>query len=217
MAAGKTKEPPPSSDGVRRNVLSWFFLLNKKGGAARGMQDLCKGIKDEFGYKAPLVKEHLTFLCDLDYVKKETVMTKVKTGQTEREQAKSTYRIGAKGIEFMEGKSAFSDKDRYPGINITATGSTVVLGDGNVVNSNNRETYDELGKLLHAIADSLELNDASKLEASVNVETIRDQLALNQPNQTIIEAAWQAASKLCTTATLVEYVTRIAPMIGGLF
>ena len=186
--AKKAKVATPTSFEVRRNVLQWFYDLNKKGGASKGMQDLCRGIKDEYNYKAPLVKEHLTYLCDLQYIHKETVMTQVRTGQTMRQQPKVSYRIGAKGIEFMEGKTEFSEKDRYPGINITATGgSTVVLGDGNVVNSTYRPVYDELGKLLHAVADSSELNDAAKLEASVNIETIRDQLALDQPNKTIVD------------------------------
>lgn len=118
----------------------------------------------------------------------------------------------------MEGKSEFSEKDRYPGININATGgSTVVLGDGNVVNSTYRPVYDELGKLLHAVADSSELNDSAKLEASVNIETIRDQLALDRPNKAIVDTAWETAGRLCTTGTLAEYAIRIGPMIATLF
>jgi hypothetical protein len=73
MAARKNAPPPPSSDEVRRNLIRWFYALNQKGGAPRGMQDLCKGIKTEHGYKGPLVKEHLTFLCDLEYIRKESV------------------------------------------------------------------------------------------------------------------------------------------------
>ena len=220
MATRKKKKNTPSLavDEVRRNLIQWFYDLNKKGGAPRGMRDLCKGIKDDYGYKAPVVKQHLTLLVDLGYIHNEVTMTKVQTGRTIRDQPRSTYRIAAKGIEFMEGKSELSERDRYPGINVTATGgSTVVLGDGNVVNSNYRPLYDELGRLLHAVADSTQLNDASKLEASVSIETIRDQLALAQPDRTIVEKAWDTASKLCTTATLADYAARVSPIIGALF
>ena len=124
MSARKAKPPPQSADDVRRDVIRWFYDLNKKGGAAKKISDVCSGIKDTYGHKGPLAKEHLTYLCDLDYVKKETVMTKVTTGQTTRDQAKHTYRIAAKGIEYMEGKSDFSDRERYPGINVTATGGS---------------------------------------------------------------------------------------------
>ena len=118
----------------------------------------------------------------------------------------------------MEGKSELSDKERYPGINITATGgSTIVLGDGNVVNSNFRSLYDELGRFQLAVADSTELNDSSKLEASVSIATIKDQLALPQPNRTIVETAWATATKICTTAALVDIVGRVGPMIATLF
>lgn len=216
--AGKKKSRSPAADAVRRNIIRWFYDLNRKGGAPRGMRDLCKGIKADYEYKAPLVKQHLTLLSDHGYITKEAVMTTVKTGQTVRDQPRVTYRIGVKGIEFMEGKSEFSERDRYPGINITATGgSTVVLGDGNVVNANFRPLYDELSRLRLALADSTELNDASKLEASVSLETIKDQLALTQPDQTIVERAWGTANKLCTTATLAEYAARLGPMIGALF
>lgn len=218
MATRKSPPPAPSPDQIRRRLIQWFYDVNKRGGAPRGMRDLCKEIKTDCGFMAPLVKEHLTFLVDLGYVRKEVTMTQVRTGTTVRDQPRVTYRVTAKGIEFMEGRSVFSEKDRYPGINITATGgSTVVLGDGNVVNSHHRTLYDELGRLRQAIADSTELNDASKLEASVSVETVRDQLALARPDRTIVEKAWEAASRLCTTATLADYAIRLAPMIAALF
>ena len=218
MVAKKTKPPVPTSDEVRKHLIQWFYNLNKKGGAPRGMKDLCKEIKEEHGYKAPLVKEHLTYLVDLEYIYKEVTMTKVQTGQTYRDQARTAYRIYAKGIEFMEGKSQFSDKDRYPGINITATGgSTIVLGDGNVVNQSYHSIYEELSRFRQAIADSTELNDSQKLEASVSVDTIKSQLALPNPDKTIVERAWDAANKLCTTATLTEYATRLAPLLAALF
>ena len=205
-------------DKRRRDLIQWFYNQNKSGHAAPGMQDLCSEIKETYGYKAPLVKEHLTYLVDLSYIHKEVMMIRVTTGSTTRDQPKITYRIAAKGIEFVEGKSQFSDKERYPGININATGgSSVVLGDGNVVNSTYRSLYDELNRLLLAVADSAELNDSTKLEVSVNVETIKDQLALNQPDRTILEKAWDAASKLCTTATLIDYAMKIGPLIAGLF
>lgn len=77
------------------------------------------------------MKEHLTFVIDVGYIRREETRTQVRTGLTVRDQLRATYRITAKGIEFKEGKSVFSDRERYPGINITATGgSSVVLGDG---------------------------------------------------------------------------------------
>lgn len=218
MASKKKRLAPPSANDVRRQLIQWFYDLNKRGGAARKMQELCKGIKEACGYKAPLVKEHLTLLVDLGYIHKDVVMTTVRTGQTTREQPRVTYRINAKGIEFMEGKSEFSEKERYPGINITATGgSSIVLGDGNVVNSSYRPLYEELDRLRLALADSTELNDTSKLEASVSIETIKDQLALPRPDQTIVEKAWDTASKLCTTASLMEFAARLSPMVAALF
>lgn len=212
------KAQPVSADHVRREVIQWFYQQNKAGRAASGIQDVCAGIKVKFGHLAPLVKEHLTYLVDLGFIKKEVLMIRISTGPTVRDQPKVSYRIAAKGIEFMEGKSQFSEKERYPGINISATGgSSVVLGDGNVVNSSYRTLYEELGRFRQAVADSSELNDSAKLEASVNIETIRDQLALNKPDRTITEKAWDVVNKICTTATLMDYSIKLAPLIADLF
>ena len=218
MTTRKRSAPSPSADEVRLRLIQWFYDLNKKGGAPRGMRDLCKGIKEECEYLAPLVKQNLTYLVDLHYIKKEVTMTKVQTGKTFREQASTAYRIAAKGIEFIEGKSQFSDKNRYPGINITATGgSSVVLGDGHIVYSSFRTLYDELNRMQLAVADSTGLNDTAKLEASVSIETIKDQLALPKPDRTIVERAWETASNICTTAALADYATRLGPIIAALF
>jgi hypothetical protein len=218
MTAKKSNPPSVTPDQIRRDLIRWFYDQNKSGRATPGMRDLCSGIKESYGYNAPTAKEHLTYLVDLGFIHKEVMMIRMTTGSTTRDQPRITYRIAAKGIEFMEGKSQFSEKDRYPGININATGgSSIVLGDGNVVNSSYRSLYEELNRLLQAVADSTELNDSAKLEASVNIETIKDQLALSRPDRTIVEKAWDAASKVCTTATLVDYATRLAPLIVGLF
>lgn len=217
MNARKEKEAPSAST-VRRDLIQWFYDLNAKGGAPKKISDVCSGIKSDYGYLGPLVKQHLTYLVDLKFISKETVMTTVKTGTTTRDQPKTTYRIGAKGIEYVEGKSEFSDRERYPGINISATGgSSIVLGDGNVVNSQYREVYEELGRLETAIADSTELNDTDKLEASVSVETIKDQLALPVPDKSIVEKAWDKASKICTVASLAELAAKVGPMIHSIF
>ena len=216
MASKKSQAVP--ADQVRRDLIRWFYQQNKSGRAAAGIQDVCAGVKNKFGHLGPLVKEHLTYLVDLGFIRKEVLMIRISTGPTVRDQPKVSYRIAAKGIEFMEGKSQFSDKERYPGINISATGgSSIVLGDGNVVNSSYRSLYEELGRFRQAVADSSELNDSAKLEASVNIETIRDQLALNKPDRTIIEKAWDVVNKICTSATLIDYSIKLAPFIEGLF
>lgn len=58
MAARKNRPAAPTADEVRRHLIDWFYTLNQKGGAPRGMRDLCSGIKEDFSYSAPLVKEH---------------------------------------------------------------------------------------------------------------------------------------------------------------
>lgn len=219
MAARKPKAPQATPSEVRRNIIAWFYGRNRKGGAPQLVTKVCAGVKSDFGHKQNTVKEHLTYLCDLEFIIMNVQKREMKgQGRATYSSDKKTYRIGHKGIEFMEGESEFSDRSRYKGINISATGgSTILLGDGNVVNSHNRALYDELSRFKQAVADSTELNDSQKLEASVGIETIKDQLALEPPDQTIIELAWDRAQKFVTGAALVDFVGRISPMLAAAF
>lgn len=218
MPKSKSREETSTASQMRREIIAWFFDHNKKGRAPKGIKDVCSAIKEAYGYKSTVVKEHLTYLVDLQYIKKEIEQRTIRTGATVRDQPKVLYRIAAKGIEYMEGKSEFSDRDRYPGINVTATGgSVVVLGDGNVVNSTYQPLYQELDRMRQAVADTSELNDSSKLEATVYIDTIKAQLALSKPDKSIIEKSWAAVSGICTVATLAGYAQTIGNMLSNLF
>jgi hypothetical protein len=194
----KLKNEHPRADEVRRDILTW---LHNQRGAPRGKRQLCKGIKEVYGHKGPLVNEHLIYLIDLGYVTPVPEKSTIRTGRMLREYEKMTYRISAKGVEFMQGKSLFSDRDRYPGLNV-GDGSIVIIGDGNIVNPHFRPLYDELGRLKQAVLDSSGVSDSQKCEGAVQLETIRCQLALPRPDQTIVQRAWETAQRICAAATL---------------
>jgi hypothetical protein len=117
----------------------------------------------------------------------------------------------------IEGESEFEAKHRYPGINITATGSNVItLGDGNVLNVQYQTLHNELNSLKQAVAAADSLSEDEKLNVAVDIESIKDQLAKTQPNKSIIRTLWQSIERAVTVAGLVDYAVRIAPYIAPL-
>jgi hypothetical protein len=66
------------------------------------------------------------------------------------------------------------------------------------------------------VAASNELSDAQKLDVSVDIESIKDQLAKASPNRTIARTLWESIKAAVTVADLVDYVARIGPHITAL-
>jgi len=210
-----------TTDQIRFKILSWFCERNRSALGIGGdkISEVQKEIKKAHGYKRQVVNEHVTYLVDYEYINVE--VTKVQAparggGGTLRESITKSYRISAKGMDFIAGKSAFSPKERYSGINLTAIGSTVLLGDGNVVNAQYRDVHQELDRMAKLVGDSKELNDAKKLDISADIETIKDQLAKANPEKGILTRAWNGIKEGVVGATLVDYAAKIGTMLSGL-
>lgn len=116
---------------------------------------------------------NLTYLIDRGWVKTVDQEKQVQTrGGTTVPSIVTFYEISAAGIDKIEGGSEFKPPDRYPGINISAIGSSVVtLGDGNVVQVEYRQLHNELTALKEAISSS-DLAEEDKLAAAADIETL---------------------------------------------
>jgi autotransporter translocation and assembly factor TamB len=160
---------------------------------------------------------NLTYLIDRDWVK---VIEVEKTIQVKGGTIPSTvtwYEIAAPGIDKIEGESEFQPRERYAGINITATGSNVItLGDGNVVNAQFKELHSALDKLKNEITRTGKLAESTKLDLSVDIESIKDQLAKEHPDKTMIGHLWSGVERIVNGAGLIELIYKVAPLIAGL-
>jgi hypothetical protein len=126
------------------------------------------------------------------------------------------YEISSSGIDKIEGESEFMEGGKYAGINIRATGTNVItLGDGNVVNAEFAALHSELSNLKSAIAES-SLDDSRKLDVSVDVETLKDQLAKANPDKTIVGRLWSRIEDVATIGGFTDAVSKVAPFISGL-
>jgi hypothetical protein len=212
------------NDVIRDHILRYFYDRNAnatsrfgKRGAAVKISDAKRELKTRHGLNQQQVVSNLTYLIDRGWVKTVEVQKTVNVRGGTVPSTVTWYEIAAPGIEKVEGESEFKPIDRYAGINITASGSNVIaLGDGNIVNVEYRQLHGELNELKEAVATSPKLDDAQKLEAVVDIETLKDQLAKAGPDKTLVGRLWATIEKAANVAGLVEFVTRIEPLIRAL-
>lgn len=217
--------PVNSNDQKRTLILRWFYDRNANATSARGkngasvkISDVRKALKNIYGLKAAEVLSNLTYLIDKGWINESEIEKTftTKTG-TELPQSTTWYKISAAGIDKIEGESEYKANHRYAGINITASGQNIVtLGDGNVINAVHKELDSELQKLKQQIVESGELNETEKLETTVDIETVRDQLAKFKPDKTILAHLWNRIQQIGTLNDFSEALSKIAPLIGGL-
>jgi hypothetical protein len=212
------------NDTIRQEILRYFYDRNanatsrcgKKGSAVK-ISDAKRDLKQKYGLTQTQVMSNLTYLIDRGWVKTFEIEKTVKVKGGTIPSSVTWYEIAAPGIDKIEGESEFQLKDRYAGINITATGSNIIaLGDGNIVNAKFSELHSELDQLKREIAESENLSESQKLDLSVDIESIKDQLAKKQPNKTIVEHLWIGIERLLLGAGLIDLISKAKPLITSL-
>ena len=220
-------DTPNPNDSIRRQILRYFYdrnssatsIYGKKGSAVK-ISDVKRELKGAHGLTQQQVVSNLNYLLDRGWVKELKVEKEVtlRGGTTTVPSVTSFYEITAKGIDRIEGGSEFEIRERYGDINVNATGANVItLGDGNIVNAEFNDLRMELDELKRQIVKS-NLSDEQKLEAAVDIETIKDQLAKPTPDPVVTSALWSRIEKAALLAGLGEFVANvghlIAPLVG---
>ena len=213
------------NDEIRQVMLKYFYdrhvnatsAKGKKGAAAK-ISVIRADLKASHSLKQQQVIANLHYLIDNGWVTEDAVQKTVvtKTGG-HIPQTTPFYRITSKGVDRMEGGSQFEPKEKYAGININATGQNVItLGDGNVVHAQYKDLHSALGDLREAIAAS-SLTDHDKLNAVIDVESIRTALGRPDPDQGMIRQLWQKLGYVATVSGVATAYTQVAGLIGSLF
>ncbi len=212
------------NDEIRNQILRYFYARNssatsrfgKKGSAVK-ISDLKRDLKSRSGLSQPQVMSNLTYLIDRGWVKTVEIEKTVHVRGGTIPSTVTWYEIAALGIERIEGDSEFQPKERYAGINITATGSNVItLGDGNVVNASFKELHAALTQLKDAVVASRALTEGQKLDLSVDLESMKDQLAKASPSKAMLAHLWAGVEKVVTGAGLVEVVQKVVALLRPL-
>lgn len=212
------------NDEIRRQILRYFYDRNSaatsrfgKKGSAITISVVKKDLKDRHGLKPTQVISNLNYLIDRGWVNSFAVEKTVKVRGGTIPSTVTWYEVASPGIDRIEGGSDFERKERYAGINITATGSNIVtLGDGNLVNAQFSELHTELTELKTAIAQSETLTDTEKLDLAVDIESIKDQLAKEEPNKSIVKTLWAGIKTAATAGGFIGAVERVRSLIESL-
>lgn len=211
------------NDEIRHKILQWFYDRNtnatsqygKKGSSSK-ISEVKRGLKESFGLSQMQVMSNLTYLRDKGWINKTDVEKTVQVRGGTVPSTLTWYEISSAGIDKIEGESEFKESGKYAGINISATGTNVItLGNGNVVNAQFEDLHNELSKLKNAVANS-SLNDSQKLDISVDIENIKDQLVKANPDKTIIGHLWSSVKDIATVGGFVDTVVKVTPLIAGL-
>lgn len=211
------------NDEIRQQILQWFYDRNdtatsqygKKGSAAK-ISDVKKGLKQCYGLTQQQVMSNLTYLIDKGWINKSEIEKTVQVKGGTIPSTVTCYEISSAGIDKLEGESEFKENARYAGINISATGTNVItLGDGNVVNAEFADLHTELETLKREVAAS-SLDESEKLDVSVDIESIKDQLVKATPDKTIIGHLWSRIQEVATIGGFVDAAAKVAPLIAGL-
>jgi hypothetical protein len=219
------ESPGNPNDAIRQQILRYFYDRNaqatsrfgKKGSAVK-ISDVKRELKAQAGLTQQQVMSNLTYLLDREWVKAIEQRKEVSTrGGTTVPSVVTFYEISAQGIERIQGESDFQTPERFAGINIQASGSNVItLGDGNIVNVEYRQLFQDLTELRQQIADSDELSDRDKLDAVVDIDTLTDQLAKRNPDAQVVGRLWPRIEKAANLAGLGQVAASAARAVGQL-
>jgi len=213
-----------TNDQIRQQILQYFYDRNtnatsrfgKKGSAVK-ISDVKKELKAKHGLTQQQVMSNLTYLIDKGWINVADVEKTVRTSGGTVPSIVAWYEISAQGIDKIEGESEFRATEKYAGINITASGANIIaLGDGNVVNAQHADLHAQLNELKDAVTASEALTDDEKLDVSIDIETLKDQLAKASPDKTIVRRLWESIRNAVTAADVVAYTAKVAPSIAEL-
>jgi hypothetical protein len=217
--------PANPNDKIREQILKYFYDRNtyatsrfgKKGSAAK-ISDVKRELKSKIGLTQSQVVSNLTYLIDRKWINTIEVEKTVTVKGGTIPSKVTWYEISALGIEKIEGGSLFELKDKYPGINITATGSNIItLGDGNVVNAKFSDLHNQLAQLQSMVAASNVLNESQKLDVSADIESMKDQLAKDHPNGNVVRQLWSGVETAVTAGEFIGVVHTVSHWIHQLF
>jgi hypothetical protein len=102
-------------------------------------------------------------------------------------------------------------------IQINTSNAPVIVGSNNNV-SNNVTVFNQLEQLAQTITESEDISVEDRQDAANDIESLKQQLAKPNPNQTVVELLWKNIARVADIAgagaLAVEVVKGIAAITG---
>lgn len=208
------------NDQQKQNILETLnhFRTTAAGisGIKRGIMDIRRYTKETYGMKQSEVAVALDYLIQNGWVEDVVEERTFTHGATTIPNVQSKYRLSAQGIAYFEDESGFNMLNRYQGLNISNIGGVVVVGNNNVVNNKYRDLFTTLDNLEKKIKLTSRLTDGQKLDASADVQTIKDQLSKDAPNKSVIDLLMTGLSTVADVAGVIDLWQHAHEMMQGL-
>ena len=94
--------------------------------------------------------------------------------------------------------------------------NVITLGDGNVVNARFSQLRECLDDLKGQITSSPVLGETQRLDVAADVESLKQQLAKESPDRTILGHLWSAIERAAAVAGVVDAAQKVWPLISPL-
>ncbi len=201
------------NDIIKQAILDALFENAQKAKGPRaiplGIRDLSSVVKAKVGAKTQETSLNLQSLIKSGYVDEKEIQNTFAAAKFNSKPSVK-YELSRDGMSLFDKGSRFDRADRNAGINISAVGSTVVVGNQNVVKNIVREEYregylklEELGKRINSLS---EVSDDRKVEAQADIETIKNQLAKKAPDKGIVGTSLKGLAFAADIAAVAPYL-----------
>jgi hypothetical protein len=188
---------------------------------------------DDAGYQVEdeQVMQAVHYLKEARMLKRTQESKMIKTGGLRRGSSRNTigtgsfkhtdywYTLTQKAIDELEGETEYSKKPFAPlqNIQINTSNAPVIVGSNNNV-SNNVTVFNQLEQLAQTITESEDISVEDRQDAANDIESLKQQLAKPNPNQTVVELLWKNIARVADIAgagaLAVEVVKGIAAITG---
>lgn len=206
-------------DEIREKILNGLYRIHNsahsRDSQLTGIRDLVAEVKKEL----PEVKEqqvfsNTAFLVQNGYVEEVEVKNFYAEKKFGNSKPSIKYRLSREGLAFFEHGSKFDKSSVFAGIgDITGNGNNIIIGNQNSITSIANTQYSEghrLAEDLRRRVNALgELSDDQKIAIQSDLETIKSQLAKQNPDEGIIEKAKDNLGLLADIATVVPLAMQL--------
>ncbi|HCE31017.1 MAG: hypothetical protein UT54_C0003G0009 [Candidatus Daviesbacteria bacterium GW2011_GWB1_39_5] len=187
------------SDYIREKILEALYRIHNK---ARGKKSLLVGIRDltqEVKKDLPKIKENevfsnTRFLIENEFVKEEAIENYFANNKFGNSKPSYKYCLTKEGLAYFEHGSKFDKSNVFAGIgDITGDGNNIIIGNQNTIANIANAQFVEGHKLAEDLRRRVnalgELPDEQKISIQSDLETIKSQLAKQQPDTGILQKA----------------------------
>lgn len=205
-------------DLIRKKILEALHRIHKSARSRNsqlvGIRDLAREVKKDFSdLRENGVAANVSFLVQNGYVEEipvENFYAKSKFGNSK---PSYKYRLSREGLAYFEHGSMFDRSSVFAGIgDITGNGNNIIIGNQNSITSITNAQYSDGHKLAEDLRRRVnalgELSDDQKIAVQSDLETIKSQLAKQQPDASILQKAKD------NIAFLADIVTVATPTIA---